>query len=490
MNTLRVVQVVGLLLAVLSLTMLVPLVMAIAFGETLAAEAFGVAIGTGLALGGGAALAGRRAEGRFYRREALGVVALAWIVAAAVGCIPYLVTQVIASPIGAYFETMSGFTTTGASVLESVEFAPDGSPIPRSIIFWRGMTNWLGGVGIVVLFVAILPALGVSSREIFHMEVPGVGEKGFMPHIRQTAMALWILYVGLTVLCTAALLLLGLDWFDAICHAFATLATGGFSSHSDSVGHYADWRIHAVITLFMFLAGVNFTLFFRLALKRDVRGVLRNPELRFYVGVTLLAIILVGLDLLFRGHVGGVGEALDQASFQVVTISTTTGFATEDFDAWPSFSRLVLVLLMFVGACAGSTAGGLKVFRVMLVLKYGVRQLRLHIRPRSVEKLKFGHDAITVDVIRPVVGMVVTFVLVFVLGSLLLAALGLDMTTSVTASIAALGNIGPGLGSVGPACNYAHIPPAGQAVLSFLMLVGRLEIFTALSLFAPALWRD
>jgi trk/ktr system potassium uptake protein len=490
MNYLRVVQVVGLLLALVSLTMLAPLGIALAFGEGEAARAFAISVAAGLVASGLASLIGRRAEGRFYRREALGVVASAWIVAASVGCLPYLLCGVLDGVVDAYFETMSGFTTTGASVIPDMEELPDGSPMPRSILFWRCLTNWVGGVGIVVLFVAVLPALGVSSRQIFHMEVPGVGEKGFMPHIRQTALALWLLYVGLTFACFLSLWAANLTWFDALCHALATLATGGFSSHTASIGHYSGWHIHLIVTVFMFMAGINFSLYFRLLLKRDLRGFLGNAEFRFYAGTVALCIVIIGLDLLFRGQVQGVGAALDQSSFQVVTIATSTGFATENFDAWPALSKLVLVMLMFTGGCAGSTAGGIKLFRIMLVLKYATRQLRLHIRPRSVERLKLGGSAITKEVIRPVLGMVIFFLATFVVGALFLAALGMEMTEALSASIAAIGNTGPGLGAVGPAGNYADVPETGKIVLAFLMLVGRLEIFTALSLFAPTLWRD
>lgn len=490
MNYFRVLQVVGLLLALVSLTMLAPLGIALGFGETEASRAFGISIAVGLAVSGAMSLIGRRGGGRFYRREALGVVASAWLVVASVGCLPYLLCGVLDGVIDAYFETMSGFTTTGASVISSLENHPDGGPMPRSILFWRCLTNWLGGVGIVVLFVAVLPALGVSSRQIFHMEAPGVGEKGFMPHIRQTALALWLLYVGLTVACFLSLMGAGLEWFDALCHALATLATGGFSSHTASVGYYQSWVVNLIVTVFMFMAGINFSLYFRLLLRRDLKGFLGNAELRFYAGVVALAIVCIGMELLFRDKVGSVGAALDQASFQVVTIATTTGFATADFDAWPSLSQMILLLLMFTGGCAGSTSGGIKLFRVMLVLKYGVRQLRLHIRPRSVEKLKLGGASVTKEVIRPVLGMVIFFVASFVVGAIFLAALGCDLTTALTASLAAVGNIGPGLGSVGPNGNYAAIPDAGKVVLSFLMLIGRLEIFTALSLFAPTLWRD
>lgn len=487
MNARRVVYVVGLLITIISLTMAVPLVVAAIEVEEGAMMAFLWSICIGLIVGAVAILVGRSRLESFRRREGLMVVGLAWSICALVGCLPYVFSGVIPSFVDAYFETMSGFTTTGASVLRDVEHLPSGEPTPRSILFWRCMTNWLGGVGIVVLFVALLPALGVGGRLLFHFEVPGVGEKGFMPHIRQTASTLWTIYVVLTLAVFVSLMVCGMDWFDASCHALATLATGGFSSRSASIGHWDSTAIHVVITLFMFLAGVNFTLYFKIADGRW-RAILKDPELRLYAAIFLVATAIIAWDL--SGTADGRETAVRDSAFQVATISTTTGFATRDFDQWPPLSRMVLVLLMFCGGCAGSTAGGLKCVRIALVVKFMMRQVRLHVRPRSVEHIRFGGNTVGTEAMRSVIAMFLLFIMSFAVGALALAAMGLDLTTSCSASIAALGNIGPGLGSVGPACHYADIPAAGKMLLTVLMLVGRLEIFTVLSLFTPVLWRD
>ena len=489
MNYRRILHVLARLLMTISLTMFAPMGVALIYTEWWAAAAFLISITTGLAAALAARYAGRQAPSAFYRREGLAVVATAWIVCSFVACLPYMITGVIPGFVDAFFESMSGFTTTGASVLRTVEFMADGTAVPRSILFWRCMTNWLGGVGIVVLFVALLPALGVGGRLLFHFESPGVGEKGFMPHIRQTASMLWIIYVTLTGLEAILLWIAGMDLFHAICHSFATLATGGFSPHTASVGHYSSTAIHVIVTIFMLLAACNFTLYFK-AVERRWKDVWEDRELRFFICLVAVAILLVWGNLVWSGQDDSAAHALRDSAFQVASISTTTGFATADFDAWPSFSRLILVLLMFVGGCAGSTAGGMKCIRIAVVFKFMMRQLKSHVRPRNVDQIRMGSDPIPVEVYRPVLGMFLIFVCSFAFGALALAAMGLDLTTAMSASIATLGNIGPGLGSVGPTANYADLPAAGKLMLTLFMLVGRLEIYTALSLFTPTLWRD
>ena len=489
MNLRRVLHVIGMLIVIISLTMLAPLAVALGYWEPIAIRAFGIAIVTGLILGGIPAYVWRAAPDSFYRREGLTVVGFAWLACALVGCLPYVISGVIPDFIGAYFETMSGFTTTGASVMPSMEFYGDGQVVPQAILFWRCMTNWLGGVGIVVLLVALLPALGVGSRIMFHFEVPGVGEKGFKPQIRQTAKTLWVIYTTLTLVESVFLMFAGMDWFAALCHSFATMATGGFSVHTASIGFYNSTWIHIIVTIFMFLAGVNFTLYHRVA-GGHWAALYKDPEFRIYTGLILLAIVLISADLLVTGLETEVGIAVRDAAFQVVSIGTTTGFATVDFDAWPALSKALLVISMFVGGSAGSTAGGIKVIRFVLIMKFVGRQLRTHVRPRSVAPVRFGGEPVADEVVQPILGMVLLFICTFALGGIILTALGVDMDTAFAASIATLGNIGPGFRGVGPACNYADIPSAGKALCSLLMLIGRLEIMTALSLMTRVLWRD
>lgn len=488
MNIARVASVVGKLVLIISCTLALPALVALAYGEMDAFWAFLASIGVGAVAALSLQIAGRGASENMFRREGMAVVALAWVACALVGCLPYILTGVIDSPVDAYFETMSGFTTTGASVLEVVE-GPEDAPFPRSILFWRCLTNWLGGVGIVVLFVALLPTLGVGGRLLFNLEVPGVGDKGFAPRIHNTATVLWSIYTILTVVEVGALMLAGLDLFDAVCHSFSTLATGGFSPHSASVGHFNSNAVRIIVTVFMFLAGVNFTLYYQLR-RGNWRVVWRDAELRCYVGILLVISLIIAWDLGRAGVFDGMGDSMMASVFASVSIGTTTGFATHDFNTWPDLSRFLLVLLMFVGGCAGSTAGGPKVIRVIVVIKTMLHQVRRHIRPRSVDGLKVGESVISDDIIRGVTVMFLVFISTFVFGAVALLLMGLNLQTSLTASIACIGNIGPGLGAVGPRGNYADIPAVGKLLLSVLMLVGRLEVFTALSLFAPGLWRD
>ena len=485
----HVLYVVGRLVVIVALTLFVPAGVAVIYGETAALTSFLWAAGGGLVLGTVMMTMGQRDFGSLRRREGLAIVGLAWIAASLVGGAPYVLTGVIPDPVGAAFEAMSGFTTTGASVLRNVEFMATGEPTPKSVLFWRCMTNWLGGVGIVVLFVALLPALGVGGKVLLGFEVPGVGEKGFMPRVRQTARTLWKIYVILSAVLVGILLLLGVDLYHAVCHSFATLATGGFSSHDASVGHYESAAVQVVITLFMFMAGVNFTLYFAMG-RGKWRSLVKDVEFRVYAAIIVLAITTIAVDLMVQDQVENVGDAARLSAFQVVSIGTTTGFATDDFDVWPTYSRIMLVLLMFVGGCAGSTAGGLKIVRVIILFKYALRQLARQISPRRVEKLRLGGNVVDDELVRSIVGMFLLFLLCYGFGVLALAAMGVDMTTSLSASLASIANIGPGFGAVGATGNYAAIPAAGKVVLTLLMLVGRLEIFTALSLFVPSLWRD
>ncbi|MFT7618116.1 MAG: trk system potassium uptake protein TrkH [Planctomycetota bacterium] len=489
MNLRRVLHVIGMLVVTISLTMLAPLAVAVGYWEVDAIQAFVVAIVVGLVVGGIPAFVWRQAPDSFYRREGLTVVGLAWLVCALIGCLPYVLTSVIPDFVGAYFETMSGFTTTGASVMPSMETYGAGLTMPRSILFWRCMTNWLGGVGIVVLLVALLPALGVGSRIMFHFEVPGVGEKGFKPQIRQTAKTLWTIYAAFTLVESLLLMLAGMDWFSALCHSFATMATGGFSVHTASIGFYNSTWIHIIITVFMFFAGINFTLYHRLA-GGQWRNFFRDTEFRVYSGVMAAVIALISLNLYLTGTETSFGTAVRDSAFQVVSIGTTTGFATTDYDLWPSFSKVLLCICMFIGGSAGSTAGGLKMIRVILILKFMASQLRRHVRPRSVTPVRLGGNPILEELLQPILGVGLLFIFTFVLGGICLSALGVEMDTAFAASIATLGNIGPGFAGVGPTCNYAEIPDAGKFVCSLLMLIGRLEIMTALSLLTTVLWRD
>ncbi len=415
------------------------------------------------------------------RRDGFGIVTFGWTFAAAFGALPYILSGTIAHPVSAAFETMSGFTTTGASVLTDLE------ALPRGILLWRALTHFFGGMGVLVLCVAILPFLGVGGMQVFRAEVPGPAKDRLTPRIASTAKLLWGVYV---LLCAIEMVLLrfgGMTWFDAACHTFATMATGGFSTRTASVGAYNSAYIDAVITLFMFLAGANFALHYR-ALTGKVGAFWKDIEFRFYLFVWLGACLLLTLDT-WRAVYPGFLSAIRHAFFTGTSILTTTGFVTADFDHWPAFSKVLLVVLMFLGGCAGSTGGGIKAIRIFILLKAALREARLFLHPEAVMQVKIGHKGVDNGIVTNIAGFFVIYILIFVLIACVMCLFTPDMTTAVTASAATLGNIGPGLGAIGPTLNYAAIPHAGLGILTLAMLLGRLELFTVLVVFLPRFWR-
>lgn len=446
-------------------------------------------------------------------REGLAAVPLSWIVLAFFGGLPFVIWegQVNGRPIGltdAYFETMSGFTTTGATIVAKI------GDLPHGLLFWRSFTHWLGGMGIVVLWVAVLPALGPGTYQLFRSEVPGLTAERMTPRITETAKLLWGIYVGLSV--TEALLLWAgpMDLFEALCHTFGTMATGGFSTYDQSIAYYNSWYVDFVIIIFMFLAGCNFALYF-LLLKGKFRDVITNQEIRFYVALLAICIVVITTILCTRGikapdtagltdpertevmehyrqekaKLRNVPEAFRTAAFQVVSITTTTGYCTADFDVWPDSCRGLLVVLMFFGGCAGSTGGGLKQIRIMLLAKLAVRKLRLAIQPNAVFPVKIGASTMEEHMLDSVLGLFVAAIGLLVIFTLIMLFLGLDLITGFTSVVATMFNIGPGLGGIGATHNYVAIPAAGKWLLSFSMLLGRLEFICVLVLFQPLLYR-
>jgi trk system potassium uptake protein TrkH len=424
----------------------------------------------------------RRTQEELLRKEGMLVVGLGWLLAALFGCLPFLLSGVIANPISAYFETMSGFTTTGATVLSDLE------SLPKGILFWRSFTHWLGGMGIIVLFVAILPQLGAGGKVLFKSEVPGPSTEGLKPRVSQTATRLWIIYVAISLLETVVLRIEGMTLFDSFCHTFGTMATGGFSTKSMSIAHYDSTIIDVTIIGFMILAGTNFNLFYRV-LRGKQWALPLDAEWRMFIGIMIGAILLVTLNLRSHAIYRDLGSAVRYASFQVVSILTTTGYVSADFDQWPSFSKLLLVLLMFVGGCAGSTGGSMKVIRVAVVFKRGILEIRKIFRPQLTWTLKMGGRPVSDDRTAAILSFVLIFVGIFAVVSCAMALMGLDLATAVTCSIATLGNIGPGLAGVGAMVNYADIPLPGQFILSMCMVLGRLELFAILVLFVPSFWK-
>lgn len=414
-------------------------------------------------------------------REGMAVVALGWTAAGIFGALPYYWGGVFDTFADAFFESVSGFTTTGASALKDIEIVPHG------LLFWRSLTHWLGGMGIIVLSLAILPVVGVGGMQLYKAEVPGPVPDRLKPRIRDTAVVLWKVYVLFSAAETLLLMLGGMDLFEALCHTFGTMATGGFSTRNTSIGGYDSAYFDAVIIFFMFCAGVNFSLHYQF-LKGDRLAFWRNSEFRFFLGIVAVFCLTVTFSI-FGTVYEGIFEALRYGVFQVVSIITTTGYVTADYEKWPSLPQNILLFCMFLGASAGSTGGGMKCLRIMLLLKHSYKQLFSLIHPRAVTQVKLAGRPVSDEVLHSIWGYFMLYLGLFILSSFLLAAMGVDVVTSFAAVAATIGNIGPGLGMVGPSQHYAHIPLLGKWLLILCMLLGRLEIYTILILFVPEFWR-
>jgi trk system potassium uptake protein TrkH len=415
-------------------------------------------------------------------RDGFAVVVFSWLGLAFLGALPYYLCGQMPLFVDCFFESMSGFTTTGSTVLSQVEI------LPKSLLFWRAMTHWLGGMGIIVLSLAILPLLGVGGMQLFQAEMPGPTKDRLAPRIQDTARILWGVYFLFTAILTVLLLVGGMSFFDAICHSFATLATGGFSTHSESIAYFNSAYIETVIIIFMFLAGINFTLHHS-GLKGNLSSYWRNEEFRFYLSLCTGAILFIVAVNSYHQVYATFGQTLRTACFQVVAIITTTGFGTADFEQWPPALKILLVSLMFVGGCAGSTSGGIKVVRILLFFKFARLQLKTLVHPRSVGTLKFGKVKVPPEVMVAILGFLALHIGFFLLASLAITALGVDIITGTTAVLTTLNNVGPGLGLVGPAQNFGNLPPLAKAVLSFCMLAGRLELYTVAVLLTPDFWQ-
>lgn len=425
---------------------------------------------------------GRNAPPHIGRREALLVVAIAWLSCGVFGGLPFIIGANF-MPWDAFFEAVSGFTTTGATILPEIE-----ERLNAPLHLWRLLTHWLGGLGIVVLFVALFPALGVGGKHLFFTEAPGPSTEGLAPRIKQTASVLWRVYAALTALEVALLMLAGMDWFEALGHALSTMGTGGFSTRNTSIAAFDNVAVEVVITLFMLIAGSNFGLFYE-SLRGGIRVFLQNLEFRVYLGVFLVVSLIIAADILGSVH-DDVFTAIRYASFQTATVMTTTGFGTDDFDKWPVFSQTLLVMLYFLGGSAGSTAGGIKVVRVVMILKAITGEIRRGYRPALVAPVRLGNVVVPSSTVSEAMATGLVFILTVGVGGVLVALLDpVDLTTAFMASLACVANVGPGLAMVGPVENYAFFSPATKMVLSVAMLLGRLEFFALLALFVPSFWR-
>jgi len=413
-------------------------------------------------------------------RDGFLFVTLSWIFASLIGALPFYISGAIPSFADAYFETISGFTTTGASILTSIE------TLPKSILFWRSLTHWLGGMGIVVLTVAVLPLLGIGGLQLIKAEAPGPTVDKITPRITETAKILWYIYLGFTVVETILLMFGGMDLFNALTHTFGTLATGGFSTMNASVGHFNSAFIDGVITLFMVLAGINFTLHFRL-LTGNYKYLFRDTELKSYLFIFFSATVFITFNL-YGSIYQSIGDSLRYASFQAASILTTTGYATANYEKWPFLSQIILFILMFVGGSSGSTGGGIKVIRIITLLKQGINEMKFLLHPRGIFTLRISGNVVRKNIVYAISGFFFLYIFILLIVTIAVATSGQDVLTSFTTALATLGNIGPGFGKIGPAENYAFFPDYIKWILSFAMLVGRLELYTVLVIFTPRFW--
>ncbi len=484
--------VIGLILACTSIGLLLPLITAFVYNEPQGQFAFGVTIATSLITGLGLffSLKPHFNPRSLRQREACFIVTFAWILIAGLAAMPYMLTGSFEATgpmawleifTNSYFEALSGLTTTGASVVNDIP------GLSKSILLWRSESQWLGGMGIILLSIAILPLLGVGGMQLFKAEVPGISVDKLSPRISDTAKSLWLLYVLLTFI-EFVLLSFQMSMFDALCHSFSTLSTGGFSPMGASVEEYGSVYVDLVITAFMFLGGINFVLIYKL-FKGKLRALWADLEFRVYFTMVLVVLGLITGNLLHEGIYTSVGEAARYAVFQIVSVATTTGFSSQNWEKWPIFSQTLLLTLMIGGGMAGSTAGGAKLIRLTILFKYAWRELLTIIHPRAVISIKIGDTPISRDVLRAVLAFFVIMSLLLITGTLALTGMGIDFSTSFSAVLTSVSNVGPGINLVGPGHNFEALPIAAKWVLLFCMLLGRLEIYTAFVLLVPDFWR-
>ena len=417
------------------------------------------------------------------KKEGYMVVALGWVTMSAFGMLPFLISGVIPEVHNAFFETMSGYTTTGASILTDIE------AVPKGLLFWRSLTQWIGGMGIIVLTIALLPMLGVGGMQLFIAEAPGISPDKLKPRIADTAKRLWLIYAGLTFIETILLRLGGMNFFDAINHSLTTMATGGFSTKNDSMAHYDSTPyIQYVVMVFMFLAGVNFTLTY-FGLKGRFKKVWRNEEFKTYLTFIVIFTAIATSGIYFYTD-SNLEPAFRDAAFQVISIITTTGFISADYTAWLPILTIMFFFLMFLGGSAGSTSGGVKIVRHLVMIKNSFLEMKRILHPNAILPVRLNDSAVSQSVTHHVLAFIIVYLSIFVFGSLAVAFTGVDVLTTLSAVATSLGNVGPGLGTIGPVDNFAHLPVLTKWMLSFLMLIGRLELFTILILFTPYFWKS
>ena len=424
---------------------------------------------------------GKDAVKSLNRRDGYVIVSVAWVTFSLFGMLPYYIGGYIPSVTDAFFETMSGFSSTGATILNNIESMPHG------ILFWRAMTQWIGGLGIVFFTIAVLPIFGVGGIQVFAAEASGPTHDKVHPRIGITAKWIWSIYAGITALLVGLLMLGGMDWFDSICHAFATTGTGGFSTKQASVAYYNSPYIEYVISIFMFISGINFTLLL-LFVNRKFKKFIGNAELKFYFGSVVLFTAVIAIVLYYTSPMG-MEESFRKSLFQVISLQTSTGFATDDYMQWTPVLWGLLTIIMLMGACAGSTTGGLKCIRMVILTKVSRNEFKHILHPNAILPVRINKQVISPSIVSTVLAFCFIYISIIVIGTLLMMAMGVGAEESMGCVISSIGNMGPGLGETGPAYSWNALPDAAKWLLSFLMLLGRLELFTVLLLFTPDFWK-
>ena len=489
MHVKTILNILGAILALTGFTMMVPALIAWGYNEPDLVghlQSMGICMGIGIPVW----LFTRKSRS-LNNKDGFVIVTLSWLLVALAGAMPFYLSGAIPNFTDAWFESMSGVTTTGATIIgnpNTLPHLPNGiESLTHGVLYWRSFIQWIGGMGIIVFTIAILPLLGVGGVQLFKAEVPGPVSDKIRPRVKETAKILWMVYVGLTAAEAILLSISGMSWFDAICHAFTTLPTGGFSTQNASIAAYANPAIHYIIILFMFIAGVNFFLHFR-SLTGNIKISFKDPEFLAYIGITFAATLFIFLNIA-SAQGEWTHDNFLSSLFQSVSILTTTGYSSADYEIWPFFSQYLILILMFIGAMGGSTGGGMKVARIILLVKYAATETRRMLHSRAIIPIRIGDRYIGEDVVRNTLGFFLFYMSIFGATALILTTLNLDIESAIGAAASAIGNIGPGLGAFGPTDNYALLHPMGKWMLTFCMLLGRLEIFTIMVLFSRTFWK-
>ena len=489
MHVKTILNILGAILALTGFTMMVPALIAWGYNEPDLVghlQSMGICMGIGIPVW----LFTRKSRS-LNNKDGFVIVTLSWLLVALAGAMPFYLSGAIPNFTDAWFESMSGVTTTGATIIgnpNTLPHLPNGiESLTHGVLYWRSFIQWIGGMGIIVFTIAILPLLGVGGVQLFKAEVPGPVSDKIRPRVKETAKILWMVYVGLTAAEAILLSISGMSWFNAICHAFTTLPTGGFSTQNASIAAYANPAIHYIIILFMFIAGVNFFLHFR-SLTGNIKISFKDPEFLAYIGITFAATLFIFLNIA-SAQGEWTHDNFLSSLFQSVSILTTTGYSSADYEIWPFFSQYLILILMFIGAMGGSTGGGMKVARIILLVKYAATETRRMLHSRAIIPIRIGDRYIGEDVVRNTLGFFLFYMSIFGVTALILTTLNLDIESAIGAAASAIGNIGPGLGAFGPTDNYALLHPMGKWMLTFCMLLGRLEIFTIMVLFSRTFWK-